>query len=62
MRALFFYRHNPGKTLAVFQDAFNYIGAELVGAVYGSAGKAGEIRKNKALMKAAVDLGREMAG
>jgi multimeric flavodoxin WrbA len=48
--------------LRTFQDAFAYIGAELVGAVYGSAAKAGEIRKNKALMEAAVDLGRQMAG
>jgi multimeric flavodoxin WrbA len=48
--------------LRTFQDAFNYIGAELVGTVYGSAAKAGEIRQNKALMHAAFDLGRKMAG
>jgi multimeric flavodoxin WrbA len=48
--------------LRTFQDAFNYIGAEMVGAVYGSAGKAGEIKKNKAVMDAAYDLGRKIAG
>lgn len=48
--------------LRTFQDAFSYIGAELVGAVYGSAAKAGEIRKNKALMDAAFELGRQIAG
>jgi len=48
--------------LRTFQDAFSYIGAELVGTVYGSAAKAGEIKKNKTLMDAAFDLGRKMAG
>ena len=48
--------------LRTFQDAFNYIGAELVGAVYGSAWKAGEIKKNKAVMDAAYELGRKIAG
>jgi hypothetical protein len=46
--------------LRTFQDAFKYIGAELVGAVYGSAWKAGEIRQNKALMDAAYELGRKI--
>lgn len=48
--------------LRMFQDAFNYIGAEVVGTVYGSAWKAGEIRKNKALMDSARELGRKLAG
>ena len=48
--------------LRTFQDAFNFIGAELVGAVYGSAWKAGEIKKNKGLMEAAFALGRKIAG
>jgi multimeric flavodoxin WrbA len=47
--------------LRTFQDAFNFIGAEVVGTVYGSAWKAGEITKNKALMDAAYDLGRKIA-
>jgi multimeric flavodoxin WrbA len=33
--------------LRTFQDAFNYIGAEVVGTVYGSAWKAGEIKKEQ---------------
>jgi len=48
--------------LRTFQDATNCIGAELVGTVYGSAWKAGEIRKNKVLMDAAYALGRKLAG
>jgi multimeric flavodoxin WrbA len=48
--------------LRTFQDAFNYLGAEVVGTVYGSAWKAGEIKKNKALMDAARELGRKIAG
>lgn len=48
--------------LRMFQDAFNYIGAEVVGTVYGSAWKTGEIRKNKALMDSARELGRKLAG
>jgi multimeric flavodoxin WrbA len=47
--------------LRTFQDAFNFIGAEVVGTVYGSAWKAGEIKKNKALMDAAYELGKKMA-
>lgn len=47
--------------LRTFQDAFNYIGAEVVGMVYGSAWKAGEIKKNKALMDSAYELGRKLA-
>lgn len=46
--------------LRTFQDAFNFIGAELVGTVYGSAWKAGEIKKNKALMDSAYELGRKL--
>jgi multimeric flavodoxin WrbA len=48
--------------LRTFQDAFNFIGAELVGTVYGSAWKAGEIKRNKPLMEAAHALGKKMAG
>jgi multimeric flavodoxin WrbA len=48
--------------LRTFQDAFGYIGAELVGTVYGSAAAAGEIRKNQAVMDAAYELGKKIAG
>jgi multimeric flavodoxin WrbA len=46
--------------LRTFQDGFRYIGAEIVGAVYGSASKAGEIRENKALMEKAHRLGERL--
>jgi len=43
--------------LRTFQDAYNYIGAEIVGMVYGSADKAGEIRNSSRLMAEAKELG-----
>ncbi len=46
--------------LRTFQDAYRYTGSTLVGMVYGSAMVAGEIRQNRALMKAAQDLGEEL--
>jgi multimeric flavodoxin WrbA len=45
-----------------FQDGFGYVGAEIVGFVYGSASEAGEIRTNEAVMAAAYGLGRKLAG
>ena len=47
--------------LRTFQDAMGFIGAEIVGMVYGSAWKAGEVRKNKALMEEAYGLGKKLA-
>ena len=47
--------------LRMFQDAFRYLGAELVGSVYGSAWKAGEISGNEPVMQAAYELGRNIA-
>lgn len=46
--------------LRTFQDAYGYTGSKLVGFVYGSAMKAGEIKKNKPLMEAAVELGKKL--
>jgi multimeric flavodoxin WrbA len=46
--------------LRTFQDAYRYAGAHIVGMVYGSAMKAGEISKNKLLLKAAENLGKEL--
>jgi hypothetical protein len=37
------------------------VGAEIVGMVYGSARKAGEIKKNKNLLKKAQQLGKDLA-
>ena len=47
--------------LRTFQDAFHYLGIEIVGMVYGSAWGAGEIRKNQELMEKAYQLGKQLA-
>jgi len=47
--------------LRTFQDAFAYVGANIVGMVYGSADKPGEIKSNQALMAEAEALGRLLA-
>jgi multimeric flavodoxin WrbA len=47
--------------LRTFQDAFAYVGATIVGMVYGSADKPGEIKLNQALMAEAEALGRQLA-
>lgn len=46
--------------LRTFQDGFRYIGAEIVGMVYGSAWKTGEIKANRALLKEARALGKAL--
>ena len=46
--------------LRTFQDGFKYIGAEIIGMLYGSAWKAGEIQNNKELMKKAYELGKKL--
>ena len=46
--------------LRSFQDAFRYTGSEIVGMVYGSAMKAGEIKLNETLMQEAEDLGKRL--
>lgn len=44
--------------LRTFQDAYTYIGAQIVGMVYGSASVAGEIKNNQELMDKAYQLGK----
>jgi multimeric flavodoxin WrbA len=44
--------------LRTFQDAFRYTRSKIVGMVYGSATKAGEIENNEALMREAEELGK----
>ena len=44
--------------LRTFQDAFRYTGSKIVGMVYGSAMKAGEIANNEVLMREAEELGK----
>jgi multimeric flavodoxin WrbA len=46
--------------LRSFQDIFTYVKANLVGMVYGSAGKAGEVQTNAKLLQKAYDLGRKI--
>jgi multimeric flavodoxin WrbA len=46
--------------LRTFQDAYAYVGATIVGIVYGSGMKAGEIKSNEALLKNAEELGRRL--
>ncbi len=47
--------------LRTFQDAFHYVGAEIVGMIYGSASEAGEIRTDRDLMEKAYELGKRLA-
>ncbi len=47
--------------LRSFQDAFNYVGAKMVGMVYGSAEAPGEIESNDDLMQRAENLGKKLA-
>jgi multimeric flavodoxin WrbA len=47
--------------LRTFQDAYNYVGAKIIGMVYGSAMDTGDIRANKALLKEAKALGAKLA-
>ena len=46
--------------LRTFQDAARYVGANLVGMVYGSADKPGEIKSNLSLMQQAEVLGKKL--
>lgn len=48
--------------LRSFQDAYNYVGARIVGMVYGSAEKPGEIMSNQGLMQQAEELGKKLVG
>jgi len=46
--------------LHTFQDAYRYIGARIVGMVYGSAEEPGEIASNDALMARAERIGKDL--
>lgn len=43
-----------------FQDAFNYLEAETVGLIYGSALGAGEIKESEAVLEEAYELGKKL--
>lgn len=47
--------------LRMFQDIFAYVGANLVGMVYGTADKAGDINSNPDVLKSAERLGKRLA-
>ena len=47
--------------LRSFQDIFAYVKANLMGAVYGTANKAGEVQNNEKLLQKAYDLGKKLA-
>ena len=46
--------------LRSFQDIFAYVKANLVGTVYGSADKAGDVQTNGELLQKAYDLGKKL--
>ena len=46
----------------IFRDAAAWVGVDLVGVVYGTGWKPGEISGNAALMEEAVALGRRLCG
>ena len=54
------FRSGAVNALRAFQDSFHYVGAEIVGMVYGAGSKAGEVRGNADLMAQAVDLGKRL--
>lgn len=46
--------------IRTFQDMFNYIPAEIIGIVYGTAGDPGDIRKQEDVMQNAIILGSQL--
>jgi len=46
--------------MRTYQDAFAYIGSPIVGMVYGSALKPGEIKANRDLMEKAYEMGKQL--
>jgi len=47
--------------LRTFQDSFGFVGAKIAGMVYGTAWQAGDVKKNRALLKEARELGKALA-
>lgn len=46
--------------IRTYQDAFRFIGAPIVGMVYGTGNKPGEVKKDKKLMQQAFELGKKL--
>jgi len=55
------FRSGAVNALRTFQDAFAYVEAEFAGCVYASAFAAGDIARNKKVMKEAFALGKTIA-
>ncbi|MCG8571870.1 MAG: hypothetical protein MJB14_17175, partial [Spirochaetes bacterium] len=47
--------------LRSFQDICQYLGANIAGMIYGSAGDSGEIKQKQDVMKKALLLGKRLA-
>ena len=47
--------------LRTFQDSYRYVGADIVGSVYGSAMEKGDIGQNRDLLRKAYELGEKLA-
>lgn len=56
------FRSGAVNAMRTFQDAFAYLEADIAGYVYGTGLEQGEIAKNKAVMKEALELGKTLAG
>jgi len=56
------FRSGAVNALRTFQDAFAYLEAPFIGSVYGTGLEPGDIVKNKAVMKDAFRLGKDLAG
>ena len=54
------FRSGAVNALRAFQDSFRYVGADIVGMVYGAGSKAGEVRNNTHLMAKAAQLGKRL--
>jgi multimeric flavodoxin WrbA len=52
------FRSGAVNALRAFQDSFHYVGADIVGMVYGAGSEPGEVRANPALMAKAAALGK----
>jgi multimeric flavodoxin WrbA len=48
--------------LRTYQDIFRYVGAEIIGMVYGTASDPGDVEKQAELMERAYRLGRKLGG
>ncbi len=55
------YASGAVNAIRTFQDAFRYIGAPIAGVVYGTGNDPRAVKKDKRLMRAALELGKRLA-